>query len=363
MPTPPSSSCRTSLLAPSPARARYTAHARQRGAGNHRPRQTTARPKPRADVERYAARSDRPRTAGRRSGRRGGRPKPAASVRHSASRAPRQDLLQAQGRVPPDAAREASSRVLTMSTSSSNQRARAHQPRKRRNPPTFVSGFRQDDSPSLLTEPQRAPHAAFSAQRVPMSPGAIRRRRDLCVHSRAQGRKNGVLCLVDRLGCKVDGEECVGLRPIGIVCGDISLDRRLLGVHSLAHSLVVLIPVALDLLPVGVCLLRGFLPLARSSAARVSARLRASSSLASSASLSCEAAALTLWSASSTCLRSSVKLFDTAMSSSFERGLVVATPRCPREWTPRAATTRVNRTRRSVPLTSVFPRTVRRGNY
>jgi hypothetical protein len=42
--------------------------------------------------------------------------------------------------------------------------------------------------------------------------------------------------------------------------GHVSLDRGLRGVDSLSHSLGVLVPVALDLLPLSLCLVRGFLP-------------------------------------------------------------------------------------------------------
>jgi hypothetical protein len=84
------------------------------------------------------------------------------------------------------------------------------------------------------------------AERVQLRGGG----EDLRILPGAQGREDGVLCLVDRLGRKIDGQGGVGLGPLGIAFGHVSLNRGLLRVDSLAHSLGVLIPVALDPLPV-----------------------------------------------------------------------------------------------------------------
>ena len=86
----------------------------------------------------------------------------------------------ATGRVAPGAAPvRASSRVLTVSTPSSNQRARAHQPQKHRNPPTLRSaGF---DRTILLLSLQSRSGDFLTLRSVRnvcrcLVPGAIRRR-------------------------------------------------------------------------------------------------------------------------------------------------------------------------------------------
>ena len=68
------------------------------------------------------------------------------------------------------------------------------------------------------------------AERVELRGGG----EDLCILPGAQGREDSVLCLVDRLGGKLDRIGGVGLCPLGIAFGHVRLNRGLLGVDSLA---------------------------------------------------------------------------------------------------------------------------------